>query len=176
MDRQGAVRLLLLSILVGGMSACSAPAGSAVSSDSASPAATPTASAATAPTGVPAAVYEAARGCLDQPSNRLTMPVEWIETTYGAWVKIGDPANPPPTNGRARVKVYVVQCRGVFVNAFSHTMPSGTASGPRPPLTVLGSIIPIGPHIPGVYVTSGYGGIHPMNLAKIAPVHTFELS
>lgn len=96
---------------------------------------------------------------------------EWIRTTFSAWEKVADPGS-SGTRAAEQAHVYVVQMQGVFVNSFSH---GGTMvlTQTSLPLTVVGMIVPIGPPIPGA--NGGYGGIRPLDLAKIAPVHTFVM-
>ena len=126
------------------------------------------AAAAAEPTGVPAAVYAAARRILDTPGNVITRPVEWVQTTFGAWQAVADPAS-KGTEAEARAPVYVVQVQGTFVNSFSHTVVVSSAA----PLSVQDLIVPMGPPVSGV--TAGWAGPQPVDLAKIAPVHTFAL-
>lgn len=173
MNRHGSVHLLLMSLVAASVAACSTTGTPTATSDSRASSVsrgTPSASAPTRPIGVPSAVYEAALSCLNYPGNKLTAPVEWIATTYGAWTRFSAPGTPlQPAMGRSRV--YVVQCTGVFLNPTSLTF--GYRSTP-PPAVVFGNVVPLGPAVIGI--ASGFMGATPYDLSKVAAVHAFPLT
>lgn len=123
----------------------------------------------TAPPGVPAPVYRAALDALDYPGNRITAPVQWVETTFGAYERVATPGS-SGTAATERAPVYVVQVEGSF--AFTGSWTGGGSHAPGP-YSVNGMIMPIGDAVPGT--TEGYQSNTPIDLGKIAVVHTFVM-
>jgi hypothetical protein len=110
-----------------------------------------------APAGVPDAVYEAARRTLNMPGNHIAEPVEWVQTTVGAFEKVTRWG--PGMD--AATAIYVVQVRGSFANSMT-TGPSATPgrSSVRAMLVRIGQPDPLG--------YAGYSGTHPIALSSSA--------
>jgi hypothetical protein len=163
--RQASVAVLMMAALAGcGASHQATPSSSPVVAASHAPK--------TMPPGVPAPVFRAAAGTLDNPANRITAPVQWIETTFGAFERAAASTTGTMhgTAAAERTPVYVVQVQGSFAFTGSWT---GGGSHPPGPYTVNGMVLPIGKAVPGT--TAGYETNTAIDLSKIAPVHTFAM-
>jgi hypothetical protein len=152
--------------LVGLLAACSTAATAAPPAGRASPSVH---AAKTAPPGVPEAVFKAALSALDVPGNRITQPVQWIQTSFAAYERAAQPGS-SGTAAAERTQVYVVQVRGSF--AFTNSWVAGGSHAPAP-YTVNGMVMSVGGYVAGT--DGGYESNTPVDLAKIAPAHTFVM-
>ena len=150
------------------LSSCSSSPNHTATTSTPNVVATPSASR-QVPAGVPPTVYEAALRVSTFPGNHVTKPVKWIETTFADFERLAAPGS-ASTPATERAHVYVVQVEGSFVFTGSWTGGGSHAPGP---LNVNGMVLPVGKPVPGA--TGGYETNTPLDLSRIAPVHTFEL-
>jgi hypothetical protein len=149
----------------------------------ASPMARPTSTPAAhrrAPSGVPAAVFARALQVLEQPHSRVDQPVQWVQTTYGAFERPAHLDQP----GTGKVPVYVIQMHGYFPFSGSPQEPyayQATPGGPvvtsspgPPPTAVAVLVIPVGRPVDGVY-GGGMSTDTEINLGAMGTVHTFHI-
>jgi hypothetical protein len=148
--------------------------GNGTSAGTSSVASAPVAS--IAPSTAPPGVIAAAKRLVG-PSDKVTAPVQWVETTYGAYVKaLGSNlgAGQVATPAKSDEAVYVVQLVGDF--QFTGSRSGGLAAASPGPsrMKVLGAVVPV-----SSAAANGYEGwessSNAQDLSRIGPVSTFSL-